>query len=271
MQPRRSPRFDSDRDGSFDDVSARRVDPPPRVGDPLDGQSRSSSPPNAAANDRVIKTGTTTVGLAGTDGAVLVADQRASLGGQFVTNKTARKIDPVADRTAVAFSGSVSDAQSFMRHLRTELSQYELERDESAPVETAATVAGDLVRRGPYRILDLVLAGVDDEPAVYQIGGGGGVMEAPYAASGSGMQLAYGALEAAYEPDRSVAELRPIAARAVRSAAERDTASGDGMTITTITADDLTFERYDDLERAVAATEADDGAATAATEETEGI
>ncbi|RKD97639.1 proteasome subunit alpha [Halopiger aswanensis] len=227
---------------------------PTRDARPSAGDGGADSTPS----DAIIKTGTTTVGLAGADGAVLAADARASLGGQFVTNKTARKIEPVADRTAVAFSGSVSDAQSFVRHLRAELSQYDLERDGPASVETAATVAGDLVRRGPYRILDLVLAGVDDEPAVYQIGGGGGVMEAPYAASGSGMQLAYGALEAAYQPDRSVAELRPIAARAVRSAAERDTASGDGMTIATITDDDLAIERYDDLERAVSAVDSDE-------------
>lgn len=251
----------------LDDRAGSIGSPAPREAQPSAGDGGADSTPS----DAIIKTGTTTVGLAGTDGAVLAADARASLGGQFVTNKTARKIDPVADRTAVAFSGSVSDAQSFVRRLRAELSRYELERDDPASVETASIVAGDLVRRGPYRILDLVLAGVDDEPAVYQIGGGGGVMEAPYAASGSGMQLAYGALEAAYEPDRPVAELRPIAARAVRSAAERDTASGDGMTIATITADDLSIEQYGDLERAVAVTEADDGAATAATEETEGI
>lgn len=261
MQPRLPPGFEgSDRVGSVDDVAARRIDQPPHVGDQSDPHSHSSQAPNSSANDRSIKTGTTTVGLAGTDGAVLAADTRASLGGQFVTNRTARKIEPVADRVAVAFSGSVSDAQSFVRRLRAELRQYELERDRPAPVETAATVAGDLVRRGPYRILDLVLAGVDDEPAVYQIGGGGGVMRAPYAASGSGMQLAYGALEDAYEPDRSVADLRRTAARAVRGAAERDTASGDGLTVATITDDDLELERYDDLERAVGATE-DGGAA----------
>ncbi len=171
-----------------------------------------------------------------------------------MTNRTARKIAPVDDRTAVAFAGSVSDAQSFVRGLRAELRLYALRHDGSASIETAATVAGDLVRRGTYRILDLVLGGVDDEPAVYQIGPGGGVMRTEYAASGSGMQLAYGALEGAYESDLPLADLRETAARAVYSATERDTASGDGMTIATITGDDLEIEVFDAPGDAVAAT-----------------
>ena len=201
-----------------------------------------------------ITTGTTTVGAVGADGVVLAADRRASLSGKFVTNRSARKIEPVADRTAVAFSGSVSDAQSLVRHLRAELRGYELRHGDAASVETAATVAGDLVRRGPYRILDLVLAGVDDGPAVCQIGGGGGVMETAYAASGSGMQLAYGSLEGAYEPDLPLSDLRRVVATAVQSSTERDTASGDGMTIATITADSLELEQFGTVADGVAST-----------------
>ncbi|WP_121741172.1 Ntn hydrolase family protein [Natronorubrum halophilum] len=201
-----------------------------------------------------ITTGTTTIGAVGDGGAVLAADTRASLGGQFVTDRSARKIEPVADRTAVTFAGSVSDAQSLVRQLRAELRRYELRQGEPASVETAATVTGDLVRRGPYHILELVLAGVDDEPAVYRIGGGGSVMETAYAANGSGMQLAYGALEDAYDPGTSVPELRSIVTSAVRSATERDTASGDGVTVATITDDGVDLEQFETIDRAVART-----------------
>ncbi|WP_436344455.1 proteasome subunit alpha [Natronorubrum sp. FCH18a] len=214
---------------------------------------------DSSTASKEIKTGTTTVGAVGADGVVLAADRRASLSGQFVTNQSARKIEPVDDRTAVAFSGSVSDAQSFVRQLRAELRQYEFRHGDAASVETAATVAGDLVRRGPYRILDLVLAGVDDDPAVYQIGGGGSVMDTAYAASGSGMQLAYGSLEGAYEPDLPLADLRRVVAAAVQSATERDTASGDGMTIATIAPDSLDLEQFDDIAAAVASTAAIEG------------
>lgn len=200
---------------------------------------------------QAVKTGTTVLGAVGSDGAVLAADTRASLGGQFVTNRRMQKIAPVDDRTAVAFSGSVSDAQAFVEQLRTELRLYEMYNDAHASVETAATVAGDLVRRGPYRIIDLVLAGVDDHPSVYDIGQGGGVMQSDYAASGSGMQLAYGALEGAYEPSLPVERLRTIAADAVRSATERDTASGDGMNIATVTEDGIDLETFEGIDAAV--------------------
>ncbi|ELY95203.1 20S proteasome subunits A and B [Natrialba hulunbeirensis JCM 10989] len=196
-----------------------------------------------------IETGTTTVGLAGADGVVLAADRRASLGGRFVTNRTARKVVPVDDHTALTFAGSVGEAQSFVRQLRAERSRYEHATDRSPSVETTATVAGDLLRSGPYQHLELVLGGTFPEPAVYQVGPGGGVMDTPYAASGSGMQLAYGRLEDAYEPDHSVDTLRALATTAIRNATERDTASGDGMTIATLTLDGDEHEHKYEYER----------------------
>lgn len=205
----------------------------------------------------IVETGTTTVGLAGTDGVVLAADTRASLGGRFVTNRTARKVAPVDDRTALTFAGSVGDAQSFVRQLRAELALYDVDHDGTVSVETAATVAGDLVRNGSSQRLELVLGGVTPDPAVYQIDRGGGVMEAPYAASGSGMQLAYGRLEDGYEPDQPAAELRPVAATAIRNATERDTASGDGLTIATITERGIELEQFEGVERAISATAGD--------------
>ncbi|SFC37381.1 proteasome endopeptidase complex, beta component Threonine peptidase. MEROPS family T01A [Halobiforma haloterrestris] len=205
-------------------------------------------------SSRIVETGTTTVGVVGPNGVVLAADRRASLGGRFVTSKRARKIEPVADRTALTFSGSVGEAQTFVRQLRSERRLYELRGERAASVETIATVAGDLIQQGPYRALELVLAGVDDEPSLYQIGRGGGVMRADYAASGSGMQLAYGNLEDAYEPDLPLSALREAAAVAVHSATERDTASGDGATLATITDDGIDLETFDTPNAAVAAT-----------------
>ncbi|ELY33258.1 20S proteasome subunits A and B [Natrialba magadii ATCC 43099] len=196
-----------------------------------------------------IETGTTTVGLVGADGVVLAADTRASLGGRFVTNRTARKVVPVGDHTALTFAGSVGEAQTFVRQLRAERSRYEHATDRTPSVETTATVAGDLLRGGPYQHLELVLGGTFPEPAVYQVGPGGGVMDTPYAASGSGMQLAYGRLEDAYEPDHSVDTLRGLATTAIRNATERDTASGDGMTVATLTVDEDGSEDEHDHER----------------------
>ena len=196
---------------------------------------------------RGVSTGTTVVGLAGADGVVLAADARASLGGRFVTNRSMRKVEPIGETTAVAFSGGVSDAQSLVDGLRTERRLYELEHDRPASTEALARAAAGRIRAGHIRSLWLLFGGYDDGPVLAEVGVGGGVMPSEYAATGSGMQLAYGALERSFEPDLPVTDLRPIAANAVAAAAERDTASGDGTTIATIFAGGIDLEQFDGL------------------------
>ncbi|ELZ08401.1 20S proteasome subunits A/B [Halovivax asiaticus JCM 14624] len=211
---------------------------------------RSGENPAGTAHESAneFSTGTTIVALGGDDGVVLGADARVSLGGRFVTNRSARKVEPIGERAAVAFSGGVSDAQSVVDQLRTERQLYKLDHGRPMPTDALATTAGRLIRNGQFRSIGLLLGGVD-ESAVYWIDGGGGVMRDAYAANGSGMQLAYGALEGAYEPARPVSDLRPIAADALAAAAERDVASGDGMTITTITGEGLSERRTNGLGR----------------------
>jgi proteasome beta subunit len=73
-------------------------------------------------------------------------------------------------------------------------------------------------------------------------------MSDDYTATGSGMQLAYGVLEQDYETDLSNDEASQIAARAVESAIERDTASGDGVFLATITADGVDIHGHKDFD-----------------------
>lgn len=209
-------------------------------------QRRSEDGPSI--DDRTQQTGTTTVAVTGADCVVVAADARASIGGgRFVSNRSMQKVEPIGESTALAFSGSVSDAQSFTRQLRAERRLYDLRHDGTLSTESIATVAGNTIRRGPYRVLDLVIGGVDDTPSVYSVGPGGGVMESEYAASGSGMQLAYGSIEDGYEPGLPLEDVKRVATRAIESAAARDTASGDGMTVASITRDGLERQRFDDV------------------------
>ena len=70
---------------------------------------------------------------------------------------------------------------------------------------------------------------------VYELDGGGSVLADDYAATGSGMQVAYGVLERRYDRGASVEAAREAAVAAVAAASERDTASGNGVTVTTVT------------------------------------
>jgi proteasome beta subunit len=199
---------------------------------------------SADEDGAVNETGTTIVGLAAEDAVVLAADRRASLGGRFVSSKDTRKVEAVHPTGAVALSGAVGHIQQFTRVLSAESRLYENRRDEAPSMDAMGTLAGNMLRSTPLRVTPL-LGGVDDEGAhVYTVDGGGGVLADDYAAGGSGMQLAYGVLEQEYDADCSVAEARTTAARAVENASERDTASGNGLTVATVSASGVEFDEY---------------------------
>ena len=193
------------------------------------------------------ETGTTTVALRHADGVVLAADRRASVGGgRFVTNKDARKIEPVHPTAAVAMAGSVGGMQEFVRTMRAEASLYAARRNRRMSMDALSTLAGNVLRSGPYVSLP-TLGGVDEEgPRVFDLDFAGGVMEADYVASGSGMQLAYGVLEGDFEDDLDASDARDVAARAVESAVARDTASGDGLTLVEVTGEGVVTHEHDD-------------------------
>jgi proteasome beta subunit len=199
------------------------------------------------AQDMTVQsTGTTTVGLVTTDGVVLAADQRSSLGGRFVSNKNATKIEQIHPTAAVTMSGSVGGAQAFIRRLRASVNLYEARRDEQMSMDALAQMAGNILR-GTAAAMP-VLGGVDEDGSrVFEIDGAGGVLEDVYTASGSGTSLATGALERLYHEDLTLEEGVSVASEAVDSAMERDTASGNGITVARISAEDVTIESYNDL------------------------
>src|SRR6056297_3183237 len=183
-------------------------------------------------HDSVTKTGTTTVALTTDDAVVAAADRRASLGGRFVSNKDVQKIEQVHPTAVLTMAGTVGNLQSFVRTLRAETSLYGTRRDDTISMDALATLAGNALREGPSRADQPTLAGVDATgPAIYDLDAAGGVIEADYVANGSGMQLAYGVLEREQEAGLSVDAARRVAARAVDAASERDTASGNGVTL----------------------------------------
>nr|WP_202614574.1 archaeal proteasome endopeptidase complex subunit beta [Halostella litorea] len=199
--------------------------------------------------DNVNKTGTTTVGLVTADGVVIATDMRASLGGRFVSNKNVQKVEQIHDTAALTLVGSVGGAQSFIKSLRAEANLYEARRGESMSINALATLAGNFARGGPFFAINPILGGVDEEGHhVYSIDPAGGVMADDYTVTGSGMQLAYGVLEQEYEEGLSNEEAKTVAARAVKSAAERDTGSGNGVFLAEITDEGVDIHGHSDFD-----------------------
>ncbi|MFC4543603.1 archaeal proteasome endopeptidase complex subunit beta [Halosolutus amylolyticus] len=199
--------------------------------------------------DNVNKTGTTTIGISTADGVVIATDMRASLGGRFVSNKNVQKVEQIHPTAALTMVGSVGGAQSFISSLRAEVNLYESRRGEDMSMDALATLAGNFARGGPFFAIHPILGGVDAEGShVYSIDPAGGVMEDDYTVTGSGMQLAYGHLEQAYEEDMSNEEAKTVAARGIKSAAERDTGSGNGVFLCEITDEGVDIHGHHDFD-----------------------
>ncbi|MDY6819007.1 MAG: proteasome subunit beta [Halobacteriales archaeon] len=203
------------------------------------------------ADGDVNETGTTIVALQTAESVVLAADRRASLGGRFVTNKRVQKIEDVHPTAALALSGAVGHIQRFTRMLRAEAALYEQRRDDRMSIDALSTLAGNVLGSMPLYVSPL-LGGVDEQgPHVITLDGGGGVLSDTYAAGGSGMQVAYGLLERQYEVGLSIEDAQSVAGRAIEGATERDTASGNGLTVATVTDEGVDIDEYDDIEAVI--------------------
>ncbi len=206
------------------------------------------------SDEAVVSTGTTTVGIGTEEGVVVGTDRRASRGGRFVANKNVVKVEQVHPRAVLTLVGSVGGAQTFVRTVRSEAALYERRRGEAMSISALATLAGNVARGGPFVAINPVLGGVDAEGShVYSIDPAGGVLEDDYTVTGSGMQLAYGTLEGTYEPTLSLEAASELAARAVSAATERDTGSGNGFVLATVTDDGVDIEEFADLDDALPA------------------
>ncbi|MDZ7849367.1 MAG: archaeal proteasome endopeptidase complex subunit beta [Halodesulfurarchaeum sp.] len=194
------------------------------------------------------ETGTTSVGVTTADSVVIATDRRASLGGRIVSNKNVIKVEQIHDRAALTMVGSVGGAQSFIRSIRAEASLYEARRGVTMKINALATLASNFLRGGPFFMINPILGGVDETgPHVYSIDPMGGLSEDDYVVTGSGMQFALGVLEQEYEADLSHEAGIELATRAVQSATERDTASGNGVTVAEVTEEGVDIHSHEDF------------------------
>lgn len=186
--------------------------------------------------ERLLK-GTTTIGLVAKDGVVLATEKRATAG-TLIANKSTNKLFKIDNNIGMTVAGLVGDAQVLGRYLRAEVALYRLRRSAPLSVDGAATLLANILsgnRYMPYYAW-LILGGVDGKGGhVYSVDPAGGSIEDRYVSVGSGSTFAYGVLEETYTRDVSVSDGVDIALRGLTVAMKRDSASGDGYTVHTIT------------------------------------
>ncbi|MCI4356680.1 MAG: archaeal proteasome endopeptidase complex subunit beta [Thermoplasmata archaeon] len=186
--------------------------------------------------ERLLK-GTTTIGLVAKDGVVLATERRATAG-TLIANKSTNKLFKIDQNIGMTVAGLVGDAQVLGRYLRAEVALYRLRRSAQLSVDGAATLLANILsgnRYMPYYAW-LILGGVDQKGGhVYSVDPAGGSIEDRYVSVGSGSTFAYGILEETYTRDVSVSDGVDIALRGLTVAMKRDSASGDGYIVHTIT------------------------------------
>ncbi|MCI4320386.1 MAG: archaeal proteasome endopeptidase complex subunit beta [Thermoplasmata archaeon] len=184
--------------------------------------------------------GTTTIGLVCKDGVVLATERRATAG-NMIANKMTQKLFKIDVNLGVTVAGLVGDAQVLTRYLRAEVSLYRLRRNAALTAEGGATLLANILngnRMFPYYAW-LILGGVDGKGGhVFSVDPAGGSIEDKYVSVGSGSPFAYGVLEEGYARDMSVSDGVDLAIRGLTVAMKRDSASGDGYIVHTITPKD---------------------------------
>ena len=190
-----------------------------------------------------IKKGTTTVGLICSDGLVLAADKRATMG-YFIAGKQVDKIHQLDDRIAMTIAGGVGDAQTLVRIMKAELALYKMRNDSPLTVHGAMTLLSNILYQYKFYpfYVQLILGGFDSKPSIYNLDALGGVTSENVISTGSGSPMSYGLLEDAYKENKPIKENLKLAARAIAVAMKRDVATGEGIDLIHITKTE--FKRY---------------------------
>jgi len=197
-------------------------------------------------NVEEVKTGTTTIGLVCKEGVVMATEMRATMG-TLIAHKTTQKLFKIDDNLGLTVAGVVGDAQTLARYITAEVELYKLKRGQPMSVRSAATLTSNVLggsRFYPYYV-GLILGGIDREGGhVYALDMVGGAIPDDYVTTGSGSPYVYGVLEDHYEKGLLVNDGIDLAIRGLHAAMRRDSASGDGYSLASITKDG--FVTYDE-------------------------
>jgi proteasome beta subunit len=180
--------------------------------------------------------GATVVGISYNNGVVLAAEKRISFG-NFVVNKNMKKTFPVTQHVGAACAGMVADMTVLVRQVEALAKIRKLEtRREVAPNSVAKLMSVIMFERRYFPLLtQVIVGGVNDKPEIYTLDPLGSVLPDQYAAVGTGAEMALGIMDAEFKQDMSEENARELAIKAVRSATQRDAASGDGIDVLFVT------------------------------------
>jgi len=193
----------------------------------------------------ILRTGTSLVGIVCKDGIVMAGDRKSTAGGSIVINKNSKKVVAINEYLVVSGTGSVSDIQLIKKLVSAELRLKEL-RDKKRPtIKEAANLIAMIAYKNirqpsmiPF-IAGTMMGGFNEDGTaeLYSVEPAGSVIQVEDfdANFSSGMPYILGLLERQYKKDLTIKEGVELAIEAIKASSERDTASGFGVDVFTIT------------------------------------
>ena len=196
--------------------------------------------------EKVLKTGTTTLGLICKDGIILAADRRATAG-YLIANKKTQKIIPITDKIAVTIAGTASDAQLLARYVESELKLKMMRTKREVTVREAANLTARFTYNNIRRpsmipgVAHFIVGGADATGFyIYDVFPDGSISEVDdFISSGSGSVMVYGVLETLFKKDMTIDEAKSLAIKCINASIQRDIASGNGIDIIAIREDGI--------------------------------
>ncbi|MFA5258462.1 MAG: proteasome subunit beta [Candidatus Pacearchaeota archaeon] len=201
--------------------------------------------------NNILKSGTTIIGIVCNEGVVMASDRRAT-GGGIILSKNTQKTVKITDYLVVSGTGNASDIEMQKKIIAAELKLKELKSKKRPTVKEAANLIGMVTYksiRQPTMIASIVgtlVGGVNEDGTaeLYTVEPAGTAMKVEDfdANFGSGMPYVLGLLERQYNPNLSLKEAVELAVESLKSSTQRDTGSGNGIDVFTITKKGITHE-----------------------------
>ena len=182
--------------------------------------------------------GATVVGLTFKDGVILGAEKRISYG-TYVVSKSGRKVFKISDRVGAACAGMVADMQTLVREMQSLVKIRELEQRRPMPPNSVAKLMSVLLFERRYfpLITQVIIGGIDEKPSIYVLDPLGSLIPDDYSSVGSGAEIAIGIIESGYSRDMDEKSAKELVIKSIKSAVQRDAASGDGVDLLIMTKD----------------------------------
>jgi proteasome beta subunit len=182
--------------------------------------------------------GATVVGITYNGGVVLAAEKRVSFG-NFVVNKNIKKTFPVTRHVGAACAGMVADMQVLVRQVEALAKIRKLETRRDIPPNSIAKLMSVIMFERRYfpLLTQVIVGGVDGKPQIFTLDPLGSVLPDEYAAVGTGAEMALGIMDAEFKANMTEEKAKDLAVRAIKSAIQRDAASGDGIDVLFVTRD----------------------------------